>query len=161
MKKLKKKVPPIFNVQARKLEVKCSRVTIDSRVCNEEKFNDFFELVNNVIDYKKTISEYCFNNLTSVVTDYDLFLTKYKEFPNSQLNSWESQNIFQEIASHYSETAKRHLGKAKFVVSTNKLKTKKSNTVITELFSNKPKGLKTKKDSMRSTHTEAPSFRAG
>lgn len=129
MKKIKKKNNnKALTIQANKPEVKCSRVTISSRVCNQKKFNELFELLDNTTIYKNTISLHCFNNLTSIVIDYNSFVTQYKDFQNSQLNSWEIQNIFQEISLHYSETAKRYLSKAKFIVT--KPKSNISNTAI-------------------------------
>jgi len=117
MKKLKKSIVKIKNINLFKPDVKSSRVTIDSRVCNVDKFNEFFALIDNTKNYKNTISQYCYDNLLSLVSDYKPFLTHYKSLDNSQLNSWERQTIFQEIAGHYSETTTRYLDKAKFIVS--------------------------------------------
>ena len=116
MKKLKKSIVKIKNINLFKPDVKSSRVTIDSRVCNVDKFNEFFALIDNTKNYKNIISQYCYDNLLSLVSDYKPFLTHYKSLDNSQLNSWERQTIFQEIAGHYSETATRYLDKAKFIV---------------------------------------------
>ena len=121
MKKLKKTLVKT-NINLFKLEVKSSRITIDSRVCNTAKFNEFFSLVDNDIkSYKNTVSKYCYDNLLSLVSDYSTFLTRYKSLDNSQLNSWEKQTIFQDISSHYYETAIRYLDKATFVSSRNEL----------------------------------------
>ncbi len=117
MKKLKKSILKTKNIKLFKPDVKSSRVTIDSRVCNVDKFNEFFSLIDNTKNYKNTISQYCYDNLLSLVSDYKPFLTHYKFLDNSQLNSWERQTIFQEIAGHYSETTTRYLDKAKFIVS--------------------------------------------
>jgi len=115
MKKLKKSIVK-NNVKLFKPDVKSSRVTIDSRVCNMDKFNEFLALIDNTKNYKNIISQYCYDNLLSLVSEYKPFLTHYKSLDNSQLNSWERQTIFQEIAGHYSETATRYLDKAKFIV---------------------------------------------
>jgi hypothetical protein len=115
MKKLKKSIVK-NNVKLFKPDVNSSRVTIDSRVCNVDKFNEFFALIDNTKNYKNIISQYCYDNLLSLVSDYKPFLNHYKSLDNYQLNSWERQTIFQEIAGHYSETATRYLDKAKFIV---------------------------------------------
>jgi len=120
MKKLKKSIVKNKNINLFKPDVKSSRVTIDSRVCNVDKFNEFFALIDNTKNYKNIISQYCYDNLLSLVSDYKPFLTHYKFLDNSQLNSWERQTIFQEIAGHYSETTTRYLDKAKFIVSKSK-----------------------------------------
>ena len=118
MKKLKKSIVKIKHPQLKlfKPDVKSSRLTIDSRVCNVDKFNEFLALIDNTKNYKNIISQYCYDNILSLVSDYSNFLINYKFLDNSQLNSWERQTIFQEIAGHYSETATRYLDKAKFIV---------------------------------------------
>ena len=121
MKKIKKTVVKT-NIKLFKPEVKSSRITIDSRVCNVDKFNEFFYLVDNDIKYyKNTVSKYCYNNLLSLVSDYSTFLTRYKSLETSQLNSWEKQTIFQDISSHYYETSTRYLDKATFTSKSNNL----------------------------------------
>lgn len=118
MKKIKKSIVKIKQPQLKlfKPDVKSSRLTIDSRVCNVDKFNQFLALIDNTKNYKNIISQYCYDNILSLVSDYSNFLINYKFLDNSQLNSWERQTIFQEIAGHYSETATRYLDKAKFIV---------------------------------------------
>jgi len=54
MKKLKKSVVKT-NIKLFKSEVKSCRVTIDSKACNVDKFNEFFKLIDNTKDYKKSI----------------------------------------------------------------------------------------------------------
>lgn len=97
-------------------EVKCSRITINSRICNEEKFNQFFELINTVHVLKNLVSQHCYHHRFSIISDYSSFLTQYKQFNHEHLNTWERQTVYQEIAGHYSETLQRHLNKARYVV---------------------------------------------
>jgi hypothetical protein len=120
MEKLKKSVVN-SKINIFKQEVKSSRVTIDSRICNIDKFNEFFALVDNTKDYKNTISQYCHEQLLHLVSNHKTFVSHYKLFNNSHLNSWEKQALFQEIASHYYETATRYLDKATFISKGNQL----------------------------------------
>jgi hypothetical protein len=108
MKKLKKSVVN-SKINIFKQEVKSSRVTIDSRICNIDKFNEFFDLVDNTKDYKNTISQYCYEQLLYLVSNHKTFVSHYKLFDNIHLNSWEKQTLFQEIAGHYYETATRYI----------------------------------------------------
>ena len=101
-------------------EVHSARVTISSRVSNKEKFQELYSLIDSTKDFKNQISQYCYSNLTLLVSDYIQFLTNYKTFNSPYLNSWEKQNLFQEIAAHYYETAQRYLNKAKYIVTKNK-----------------------------------------
>ena len=103
-----------------KSEVKSSRIIIHSRICNNDKFNELFSIVDNTKDYKNIISQYCYDNLTSLVSNYSSFLTHYTLFDSNHLNSWESQTIYQEIAGHYSDTAQRYLNKAQYKVKSPK-----------------------------------------
>jgi len=137
MKKPKKK-EVTNNINLFKPDVKSSRVTIDSRVCNPTKFNEFFELVDNDIkSYKNTVSQYCYDNLLPLILDYNTFVKDYKLLNSSQLNSWETQTIFHEISGHYSETSTRYLDKATFISSNHtlsevaKLIYKQSNLICT------------------------------
>jgi hypothetical protein len=100
MKKLKKSI--VNSKINLKQEVKSSRVTIDSRICNIDKFNEFFALVDNTKDYKNTISKYCHEQLLHLVSNHKTFVSHYKLFNNSHLNSWEKQTLFQECSvCHY------------------------------------------------------------
>jgi transposase len=121
MKKLKKtatkdNIDKSLNKSIFNDEVKCSRITINSRICNEEKFNQFFELISTVHIFKNLLSQYCYKNRFSIVSDYSSFLTQYKQFTHEHLNAWERQTIYQEIAGHYSETLQRYLSKARYIV---------------------------------------------
>ena len=119
MKKLKKSTDSKDKIKSQlfELETKCSRVTINSRTCNIDKFNLFYNIINNTKDFKNIISNHCFNNLNLISSNYSEFLKQYNQFDSNQLNAWERQTIFQEIAGHYSETISRYLNKAKFIVS--------------------------------------------
>jgi len=97
-------------------EVKCSRITINSRICNEDKFNQFFDLISTVHVFKNTISQYCYQNRFSIISDYFSFLKEYKQLNHEHLNAWERQTIYQEIAGHYSETLQRYLSKTRYIV---------------------------------------------
>ena len=123
MKKHKKTIIDNSNIQEDKdnkslfiPEIKSSRITINSRICNNDKFNELFSIIDNTKDYKNIISQYCYDNLTSLVSNYSQFLINYKLFDSNHLNSWEAQTIYQEIAGHYSETAQRYLDKAQYKV---------------------------------------------
>ena len=84
MKKIKNNNHKVLNIPVHKPDVKCSRVTISSRICNEHKFNELFQLLDHTTVYKNLISNHCYNNLHSIITDYHLFITQYKNFPNLQ-----------------------------------------------------------------------------
>ena len=100
-----------------KPDIKASRVTIDSRSCNLAKFNELYEIIDDhTKKLKNTISLYCLNNLTKLVTNYTQFNKNYVLFNNPYLNSWEKQTIFQEVSGHYYETAKRYLNKATYII---------------------------------------------
>lgn len=103
-----------------KPDVKSSRVTVSSRIANTDKFNQFLHIIDDTPLVKKQISLFCFDNLTSLIDDIKLFQSLYSQFNSNFLNSWELQNIFQEIVSHYHESAKRYLAKANFIVNSNK-----------------------------------------
>lgn len=141
MKKLKKnhnsKIEQKSNIKINiknNIETKCSRITVDNRICNEDKFNQLFSLTESIKDYKNTISQYCFDNRLLIVSNVKNFLTHYKkkEFNNPYLNAWERQTIYQEITGHYAESLKRYLSKAKFIVTTNNV-SNKNNKVETKL----------------------------
>jgi hypothetical protein len=93
MKKLKKSVVN-SKINIFKQEVKSTRVTIDSMICNIDKFNEFFALVDNTKDYKNTISQYCHEQLLHLISDHKTFVSHYKLFDNTHLNSWEKQGMF-------------------------------------------------------------------
>jgi transposase len=121
MKKLKKtatkdNIDKSLNKSIFNDEVKCSRITINSRICNEEKFNQFFELISTVHVFKNLISQHCYHHRFSIISDYSSFLTQYKQFTHEHLNAWERQTVYQEIASHYSETLSRYLNQARYIV---------------------------------------------
>jgi transposase len=136
MKKLKKiatksnKPDKLLNIFLFNDEVKCSRITINSRICNADKFNQFFELIDTVHIFKNLISQHCYQNRFSIVSDYSSFLTQYKQFTHEHLNAWERQTIYQEIASHYSETLSRYLNQARYIVLN---KSKKSESDLIKL----------------------------
>ena len=67
MKKLKKSIVKIKHPQLKlfKPDVKSSRLTIDSSVCNVDKFNQFLALIDNTKNYKNIISQYCYDNILS------------------------------------------------------------------------------------------------
>ena len=79
MKKLKKTSNDKVNLKIGlfKPEIKCSRLTVNSRVCNIDKFNELFQIIDSTKDFKNLISNYCFNNLTSLVTNYSGFIKNY------------------------------------------------------------------------------------
>ena len=54
MKKLKKSTDSKDKIKSQlfELETKCSRVTIDSRICNIDKFNQFYEIIDNTKEFK-------------------------------------------------------------------------------------------------------------
>jgi transposase len=145
MKKLKKvaikenKTDKSLNKSLFNDEVKCSRITINSRICNEEKFNQFFKLISSVHIFKNLISQYCYQNRFSIISDYSSFLTQYKQFNHEHLNSWERQTIYQEIAGHYSETLSRYLNQARYIVVN---KGKKSESYLIKLCRNIDKNSK-------------------
>ena len=136
MKKLKKTSTDKVNLKIGlfKPEIKCSRLTVNSRVCNIDKFNELFQIIDSTKDFKNLISNYCFNNLTSLVTNYSGFIKNYTLFESNYLNSWEKQTIFTEISGHYFETATRYLSKANYIVQKqNILKNNQINKVKTKL----------------------------
>ena len=116
MKKLKKSSSAKAQIGLFKPETKCSRLTIDSRICNLDKFNQFFQIVDHAQEFKNTVSQYCFTNLTKLVTNYSDFIKDYNLLKSKHLNSWEKQTIFAEVAGHYFETVTRHLSKAHYIV---------------------------------------------
>jgi transposase len=134
MKKLKKtatkenKPDKSLNKSIFNDEVKCSRITIDSRICNENKFNQFFELISTVHVFKNRISQHCYHHRFSIISDYSNFLKEYKQFNHEHLNSWEKQTVYQEITGHYFETLSRYLSQARYIV-VNKGKKSDSNLV--------------------------------
>ena len=100
-----------------KPDIKASRVTIDSKICNTAKFDELYEIVDNhTKKLKNIISLYCLNNLTNLVTNYMQFKKNYVLFKNPYLNSWEKQTLFQEVSGHYYETAKRYLSKSTYII---------------------------------------------
>ena len=100
-----------------KPDIKASRITIDSRSCNLAKFNELYEIIDDhTKKLKNTISLYCLNNLTKLVTNYTQFKKNYVLFNNPYLNSWEKQTVFQEISGHYYETTKRYLSKSTYII---------------------------------------------
>ncbi len=120
-----------LNIRRFKPEIKCSRVTISSNICNDGKFDELFKIIDSTKDFKNTASNYCFENLLVLITNYSGLLKDYRLFGNAHLNAWERQNIFQEVASHYYETSSRYLSKADYVVKNNinKIKTDFSSLV--------------------------------
>ena len=116
MKKVKKHSKINFNIALFKPDIKASRVTINSLVCNQDKFNQLYDLIDSTKEFKNIISNYCLNNLISLVTNYYEFKKNYALFKSNHLNSWEKQNLFQEISGHYYETATRYLNKANYVI---------------------------------------------
>ena len=143
MKKVKKSTTEKINLDTAlnntslfKPETCSARVTISSRVSNYDKFQELYSLIDSTKDFKNQISEYCYSNLTLLVIDYIQFLTNYKIFTNSYLNSWEKQNLFQEIAAHYYETAQRYLNKAKYIVTKNKKPVKSRLSSIANFINN-------------------------
>ena len=100
-----------------KPDIKASRVTIDSKICNTAKFDELYEIIDNhTKKIKNTISLYCLNNLTKLVTNYTQFKKNYVLFKNPYLNSWEKQTLFQEVSGHYYETVKRYLSKSTYII---------------------------------------------
>ena len=120
MKKLKKltlyKDKSNLKIGLFKPEIKCSRLTVDSRICNIDKFNEFFQIIDSTKEFKNIVSNDCFDNLTFLVTNYSDFLKRYNLLTSSYLNSWERQTIFSEISGHYFETAIRHLSKSQYII---------------------------------------------
>lgn len=78
MKKIKPTIQLKMNHFLVKPEVKSSRVTIDSRVCHINQFNEFFALIDHTKKYKNIISQYCYDHILSLVSDYSNFLINYK-----------------------------------------------------------------------------------
>ena len=117
------------------IETKCSRITVDNRICNEDKFNQLFSLTESIKDYKNTISQYCFDNRLLIISNVKDFLSHYKkaEFNNRYLNAWERQTIYQEITGHYAESLKRYLSKAKFIITANNLSNKNNKTKFSNI----------------------------
>ena len=89
MKKVKKISTDKAKIGLFKPETKCSRLTVDSRICNNDKFNEFFQIIDITKDFKNTVSQYCFTNLTKLVTNYSDFIKNYNLFKSKHLNSWE------------------------------------------------------------------------
>ena len=111
-----------------KPDINASRVTIDSRSCNLAKFNELYEIIDDhTKKLKNTISFYCLNNLTKLVTNYTQFKKNYVLFNNPYLNSWEKQTVFQEVSGHYYETAKRYLSKSTYIIQKQGLLSKNNN----------------------------------
>ena len=119
MKKLKKSTTDKVNnlkIGLFKPEIKCSRLTVDSRICNVDKFNEFFQIIDSTREFKNIVSNDCFYNLAFLTTNYSDFIKRYNLLTSSYLNSWERQTIFSEISGHYFETATRHLSKANYFI---------------------------------------------
>ena len=87
MKKLKKSTDSNdkSKTQLFELETKCSRVTIDSRVCNIDKFNQFYEIIDNAKEFKNIISNHCFNNLNLIASQKSLiYFLASSDFPKEE-----------------------------------------------------------------------------
>lgn len=96
------------------IEIRASRVTIDSRVCNTDKFNELYSNISTVETLKNQMSDYCFTNIVRLIKNPYNFKLEYKNFSNSINNAWEIQTLFQSIANHYEESAKRYFDRINF-----------------------------------------------
>ena len=94
MKKLKKLISYKDNNNKSNLkiglfkpEIKCSRLTVDSRICNVDKFNELFQIIDSTKEFKNIVSSDCLNHLAFLVTNYSNFLKRYNLLTSSYLNS--------------------------------------------------------------------------
>ena len=93
MKKLKKLIfykdnnNSNLKIDLFKPEIKCSRLTVDSRICNIDKFNEFFQIIDFTKEFKNLVSNDCFYNLAFLVTNYSDFLKRYNLLESNCLNS--------------------------------------------------------------------------